>query len=169
MSFDQLWDALLPIGREPSTGGYRRFAWTTADLACREWFTAAATERGSAVEKDRNGNLWAWWGNSAASDALVLGSHLDSVPDGGPFDGPLGVVSAFAAIDELRIHGFQPNRPIAVVAFADEEGARFGVACAGSRLLSGALTPARALSLRDGDGMTMAEAMRAAGPRLRRC
>jgi beta-ureidopropionase / N-carbamoyl-L-amino-acid hydrolase len=163
MSFDQLWDALLPIGREPSTGGYRRFAWTSADLECREWFTAAGTERGSAVETDPNGNLWAWWGDSAASDALVLGSHLDSVPDGGPFDGPLGVVSAFAAVDELRTHGFQPSRPIAVVAFADEEGARFGVACAGSRLLSGALAPVHALSLRDGDGTTMAEAMRAAG------
>jgi beta-ureidopropionase / N-carbamoyl-L-amino-acid hydrolase len=163
MSFDRLWDALLPVGLEPSTGGYRRFAWTAADLECREWFVAAAGERGLAAETDRNGNLWAWWGDPAGGDALVLGSHLDSVPDGGAFDGPLGVVSGFAALDAVRERGFAPSRPIAVTMFADEEGARFGLACVGSRLLTGALTAERALALRDGDGTTMAEAMRAAG------
>jgi N-carbamoyl-L-amino-acid hydrolase len=163
MSFDELWDALLPVGREPSTGGYRRYAWTAADLECREWFTSAAGERGLAVETDRNGNLWAWWGDPTAADALVLGSHLDSVPGGGAFDGPLGVVSAFATLDAVRAQGIEPARPVALVAFADEEGARFGVACAGSRLLTGALAANQALALRDGDGTTMAEAMRAAG------
>jgi N-carbamoyl-L-amino-acid hydrolase len=157
-----LWDALLPVGLEPSTGGYRRFAWTASDLECREWFVAAAGERGLAAETDQNGNLWAWWGDPAGGDALVLGSHLDSVPDGGAFDGPLGVVSAFAAVEAARARGFEPTRPVAVAMFADEEGARFGVACAGSRLLTGALTAERALALRDGDGTTMAEAMRAA-------
>jgi beta-ureidopropionase / N-carbamoyl-L-amino-acid hydrolase len=163
VSFDGLWEALLPVGRDPSTGGYRRYAWTAADRECREWFASAATERGLTVETDRNGNRWAWWGDPAGSDALVLGSHLDSVPDGGAFDGPLGVVSAFAALDAVRGRDVQPARPVAVVAFADEEGARFGVACAGSRLLTGALTADRALALRDGDGTTMAEAMGAAG------
>ena len=76
---------------------------------------------------------------------VVTGSHLDSVPDGGAFDGPLGVVSAFAALDRLRADGFAPRRPLGVVNFADEEGARFGVACAGSRVITGALTPDRAL------------------------
>ncbi len=161
--FDALWDALLPIGRDARTGGYRRYAWTPADLECREWFTAAAEKRGLDVETDRNGNLWAWWGDPTAGDALVMGSHLDSVPDGGAFDGPLGVVSAFAALDELRARGVKPERPITVAAFSDEEGARFGVACGGSRLLTGALDPDRARSLRDNDGMTMAEAMAAAG------
>jgi beta-ureidopropionase / N-carbamoyl-L-amino-acid hydrolase len=163
MSFDELWSALLPIGREPSTGGYRRFAWTAADLECREWFVGAADRLGLAVETDRNGNLWAWWGDPLDADALVLGSHLDSVPDGGAFDGPLGVVSAFAALEGVRDRGIEPRRPVAVVAFSDEEGARFGVACAGSRLLTGALTADRALALRDADGTTMAEAMRVAG------
>jgi beta-ureidopropionase / N-carbamoyl-L-amino-acid hydrolase len=163
MSFDGLWVGLLPVGREPSTGGYRRYAWTAADLGCRDWFTGAAVDRGLLVETDRNGNLWAWWGDPTAADALVLGSHLDSVPDGGAFDGPLGVVSAFAALDVVRARGDEPRRPIAVVAFADEEGARFGVACVGSRLLTGALPADRALALRDGDGTTMAEAMSTAG------
>ena len=97
---------------------------------------------------------------------VAIGSHLDCVPDGGAFDGPLGVVSALAAIDPLRADGFQPRRPIGVVNFVDEEGARFGVSCAGSRVLTGALDPDRARALRDGDGVSMAEAMagRRAGP-----
>ena len=85
------------------------------------------------------------------------------MPDGGAFDGPLGVVWALAAVDQLRQDGFAPARPIGVVNFADEEGARFGVACAGSRLITGALGADRARGLSDVDGVTMAEAMRRAG------
>jgi N-carbamoyl-L-amino-acid hydrolase len=93
----------------------------------------------------------------------VLGSHLDSVPDGGAFDGPLGLVSAFAALDLLRERGWSPDRPVGIACFADEEGARFGVACAGSRLLTGVLDPHRARALTDDAGTTMAEAMTAGG------
>jgi N-carbamoyl-L-amino-acid hydrolase len=93
----------------------------------------------------------------------VVGSHLDSVPDGGAFDGPLGVVSALLTIDALRAAGVTPSRPVGVVNFGDEEGARFGIACAGSRMVTGALARERALGLRDGDGTSMAEAMSAAG------
>lgn len=163
VSFDALWAELAPVGRNDRTGGYRRFAWTAADMECRQWFTATARARGLDVETDRNGNLWAWWGDPNVGDALAVGSHLDSVPDGGAFDGPLGVVSAFAAVDIVRAQGVVPTRPVAVVAFCDEEGARFGVACGGSRLLTGALAADRALALRDTGGTMMAEAMAAAG------
>jgi N-carbamoyl-L-amino-acid hydrolase len=159
-----LWESLLPIGQDPGTGGYRRFSWTPADLDCRAWFEAAARHRQLRTEPDRNGNLWAWWdvpGSSAP--AVATGSHLDSVPDGGAYDGPLGVVSAFAAIDELRTAGFAPARPIAVAAFTEEEGGRFGVACLGSRLLTGAIDPETARGLRDGDGTALPDAMRAGG------
>jgi N-carbamoyl-L-amino-acid hydrolase len=161
-SFDRLWADLEPVGRDPRTGGYRRFAWTREDAAMREWFAATAAARGLAVTTDRAGNQWAWQGDPDAGPGVVVGSHLDSVPDGGAFDGPLGVISAFAALDELRAAGHVPPRPLGIVSFADEEGARFGVACAGSRLLTGALAPERALALTDGDGVTMAEAMRRA-------
>jgi N-carbamoyl-L-amino-acid hydrolase len=93
----------------------------------------------------------------------VAGSHLDSVPDGGAYDGPLGVVSAFAAIDLLRARGFVPARPIAVAAFCEEEGGRFGLACLGSRLLTGEVEPAAARALTGGDGVTLAGAMAGAG------
>jgi beta-ureidopropionase / N-carbamoyl-L-amino-acid hydrolase len=163
VSFDTLWADLAPVGRLPS-GGYGRFAWTSADLTLREWFAAAALARGLDLVEDRAGNQWAWWGTPSADEpGVVAGSHLDSVPDGGAFDGPLGVVSAFCAVDALRSKGFVPSRPIGVVNFADEEGARFGIACAGSRLLTGGLAPERALALRDSDGVSMAEALRAAG------
>jgi N-carbamoyl-L-amino-acid hydrolase len=111
------------------------------------------------------GNQWAWWGDpdTAATAGVVTGSHLDSVPDGGAFDGPLGVVSALLAIDQLRSDGFTPRRPIGVVNFVDEEGARFGVSCVGSRVITGALSPDKARGLRDAEGLTMEEAMRAAG------
>jgi len=164
MSFDRMWADLAPLGRDASTGGYRRYAWTGIDIVLRQWFRDEAAQRGLDVVRDRAGNLWAWTADpDRAGPGLVLGSHLDSVPDGGAFDGPLGVVSAFAALDMLTARGWTPDRPVAVACFADEEGARFGVACAGSRLLTGALDADRARSLTDDDGTTMAEAMASAG------
>ena len=159
-----MWDELADVGRHPATGGYRRFAWTREDADLREWFAGAAAARGLDLVEDRVGNLWAWWGDpDRDGPGVVLGSHLDSVPDGGAFDGPLGVVSALAAVDALRARGFAPARPLGVAVFGDEEGARFGIACAGSRLLTGALAPDRARGLADADGVTLAEALRGAG------
>lgn len=166
-SFDRMWGELGPVGRA-ATGGYRRYAWTAADQELREWFAAEAGMRGLDLSVDRAGNQWAWWGDPDQAvrrddPGVVIGSHLDSVPDGGAFDGPLGVVSAFSALDVLIEDGFSPARPIGVVNFADEEGARFGIACAGSRLLTGALSPDRARALTDVDGTRLAEAMTGAG------
>ncbi|WP_030193986.1 allantoate amidohydrolase [Streptomyces sp. NRRL S-87] len=158
-----MWNELAPIGRNADSGGYRRYAWTEADRDCRAWFRAEAEKRGLAYETDRNGNQWAWLGDPEAGDAVVTGSHLDSVPDGGAFDGPLGVVSAFAALDELRARGASFTRPLAIGNFGDEEGARFGLACVGSRLTAGQLTREKAYELRDADGISLPQAMEAAG------
>ncbi|MEU9639992.1 allantoate amidohydrolase [Streptomyces tendae] len=163
MSFHSMWAELLPVGRSSASGGYRRYAWTGADTDCRAWFREQAEARGLAFETDRNGNQWAWLGDPAAGNAVVTGSHLDSVPDGGAFDGPLGVVSAFAALDELRGRGARFTRPLGIVNFGDEEGARFGLACVGSRLTAGALTVEQAHRLTDGDGVTLPRAMELAG------
>ncbi len=162
-SFQEMWNELLPIGRHPDSHGYRRFAWTGADGECRAWFKEQAESRGLTYEVDRNGNQWAWLGDPTAGDAVVTGSHLDSVPDGGAFDGPLGVVSSFAALDELRSRRAEFTRPLAVVNFGDEEGARFGLACVGSRLTAGQLTVEQAHRLTDGEGVTLPRAMEAAG------
>lgn len=163
-----MWAELTPIGKNATTGGYSRFAWTREDTALREWFAAQCAGRRLELVADRAGNQWAWWGDpdtalAAGRPGVVTGSHLDSVPDGGAFDGPLGIVSALAAVDALRNRGFRPSRPIGVVNFVDEEGARFGVACAGSRIIAGALAPDRARGLTDVEGISLAEAMSAAG------
>jgi N-carbamoyl-L-amino-acid hydrolase len=172
VTFAALWTSLLPIGRDPRTGGYHRFSWTPADEECRAWFRQAAVERGLRPAADRNGNLWAWWNPagpaagpfpSPGTGAVAAGSHLDSVPGGGPFDGALGVVSAFAAIGLLRERGAVPVRPVGVAAFTEEEGARFGVACLGSRLATGGIGPEQARALTDSSGTTLAEAVAAAG------
>ena len=161
-AFDLLAE-LSDVGRARG-GGYTRLAWSPVDLRLREWFAAQAAQRGMDVVVDRAGNQWAWWGDpDSGGPGVVTGSHLDSVPGGGPFDGPLGVASGFAAVDALRASGFVPGKPIGVVCFSDEEGARFGVACLGSRVLTGATEPDRALGLRAGDGPSLADALRSAG------
>ena len=160
-SFEATWTELAAIGATRDSG-YHRFAWTPVDLELRAWFRDQAERRSMAYEVDRNGNQWAWHG-TPADGAVVTGSHLDSVRSGGAFDGPLGIVSAFSALDALREQGTELHRPIAVVNFVEEEGARFGVPCAGSRLLTGTLVPETARSLVDVDGTSMAEAMDRAG------
>lgn len=162
-SFHEMWRDLSPLGRNAGTGGYRRFAWTESDAECRAWFKDQAESRGLAYELDRNGNQWAWLGDPSGGGAVVTGSHLDSVPDGGAFDGPLGVVSSFAALDELRARGARFTKPLAITNFGDEEGARFGLACVGSRLSAGQLTREAAYGLKDGDGISLPQAMERAG------
>lgn len=166
-SFASMWAELAAIGRDPLTGGYRRPGWSATERECVAWFTDQAEARGLRLETDGNGNLVAWWGEPA-DGAVVSGSHLDSVPDGGAYDGPLGVVSALAAVDRLRADGAQPRRPLGVAVFVEEEGSRFGLPCLGSRLLTGAVDPERAASLRDPAGTTLVDAMTDAGqqPRL---
>lgn len=161
-SFEQTWADLAPIGRDADSGGYQRYSWSGPDLDLRAWFADQAAARGMTYEVDRNGNQWAWWG-SPQPDSLVTGSHLDSVPDGGAFDGPLGVVSAFLAIDELRARGVQPARSIAVLNCSEEEGARFGLACLGSQLMTGAVSASRARDLVDADGIAFPSALQRAG------
>ena len=153
------------VGTDALRGGYTRPVYSTAELDLRTWFTEQAEKRGLSVETDRNGAIWAWWDipGGDRSNSLVTGSHLDSVPGGGPFDGPLGVASALVAVDILKARMATPPRPLAVVVFPEEEGSRFGVACLGSRLLAGAIDPDEARNLRDPDGSTFADVARVNG------
>jgi beta-ureidopropionase / N-carbamoyl-L-amino-acid hydrolase len=167
--FQRCFDGLAAIGRDPA-GGWTRLAWTAEDRAARDWFRAEARARGLEVEQDRAGNLWAWWrpaGPAAAEEAeggaVAVGSHLDTVPGGGAYDGALGVVAGLVAVAELARREVTPRRPVAVVAFADEEGGRFGLPTFGSRVLAGALDPASALDRADQAGTTLAAALRDAG------
>ncbi|TFD54747.1 allantoate amidohydrolase [Cryobacterium frigoriphilum] len=153
---------IAAIGADRVRGGYSRPVFSTAEHDLRAWYLAQAAKRGLRVDTDRNGVIWAWWPegtgvDAAAAKAVVTGSHLDSVPGGGAFDGPLGVASALVAVDLLRARGVRPLCPFALAVFPEEEGSRFGVACLGSRLLTGTIDPDRARSLTDLNGDTFAE------------
>lgn len=157
-AFRELWQEIATIGRDPQ-GGYLRYALSKPELVLRDWFRNQAARRDLAVTEDGNGNLFAWWGRPWGPGAVLTGSHFDSVPHGGGYDGPLGIVSAFLAVDALRARGVTPGRPLGIAAFVEEEGGRFGVPCLGSRLLTGAVTPEKAAALRDRDGVTFGEAL----------
>jgi N-carbamoyl-L-amino-acid hydrolase len=162
--FERMWADLAPVGRSASSGGYFRQPYLSAETELRAWFLEQAGARGLRVSADPVGNLVAWWEPEGVSGPGVLtGSHLDSVLDGGAYDGPLGVVSALAAVDLLRARGFVPSRPVGVSVFVEEEGSRFGLACLGSRLASGALAWEDALVLRDRDGVSFEDALAGAG------
>lgn len=158
------------IGADPDRGGYSRPVFSAAELELREWFLGHAAERGLSIETDGNGIIWAWWDvedplarMGDRGGAILTGSHLDSVPGGGGLDGPLGVASALAAVDRLRERGVRPVRPLAIAVFPEEEGSRFGLACLGSRLISGEAAPERVRGLTDEAGISYAEAALAAG------
>jgi N-carbamoyl-L-amino-acid hydrolase len=152
--FARLWAEIAPIGRDPRSGGYLRYAFSEPERVLRDWFGNQADRRGMTVTDDGNGNLFAWRGEPWASGTVLTGSHFDSVPHGGGYDGPLGIVSAFLAVDRLP-----RDARVAVAAFAEEEGARFGLPCLGSRLLTGAIDPDRAAALCDADGVSFGEAL----------
>jgi N-carbamoyl-L-amino-acid hydrolase len=148
-------EALMPIGRGPR--GTTRLAWTEEDAAAGEWFREQAAGAGLRGERDPAGNLWAmpdapppWW---------AVGSHLDSVREGGSFDGALGVTAGFEMAARAGARGAPP---VAVISFADEEGARFNTPTFGSRALTGVLDLG-VLDRVDREGVRLADAMRAAG------
>ncbi len=164
LSFELMWRDLAPIGRSSESGGYFRQPYAAAETELRAWFDEACRSRGLVVEADGVGNVVGWWRpDDVTGPGVLTGSHLDSVLDGGAYDGPLGVVSALAAIDLLRDRGFVPSKPLGVSVFAEEEGSRFGLACLGSRLAAGVMSWDKARELRDRDGVFLPDALGASG------
>lgn len=170
MAFEEMWADIAPIGRSGSTGGYFRQPFTSAESELRDWFRQSAESRGFKVEIDPIGNLVAEWRvplmrytDIDVGKGIMVASHLDSVLDGGAYDGPLGVVSAFAAVDLLRSRGFAPSRPVLLGAFTEEEGSRFGAACLGSRVATGVTPWEVALQQQDSSGVYLGDAVERAG------
>ena len=158
--FEAMWRDLAPVGRSASSGGYFRQPFTSAERELDAWFAEQCAARDLELERDRFGNTVAWWRpDGAAGPAVLTGSHLDSVLDGGAYDGPLGVVTALAAVDVLRDRGVTPARPVGVGVFVEEEGSRFGLACLGSRLATGATDWDTARRLADRGGVTVEDAL----------
>ncbi|MCI2266773.1 Zn-dependent hydrolase [Sediminivirga luteola] len=153
------------IGRTPS-GGLSRTSFSAEDLKAREWFTDRCTEAGLKVETDGIGNLIV---SSPRADALTdpslpavwSGSHIDTVPDGGAFDGALGSIAALECLRRIHETGAALNRPVRCVVYADEEGNYASLL--GSRALTRGFSRAELETLTGRDGDRFADTFTAAG------
>jgi N-carbamoyl-L-amino-acid hydrolase len=137
-----------------------------ADRQAREFFVERMEELGMDVRVDPVGTIYGQWTPATAdSDAapVVVGSHLDSVPEGGIFDGPLGVYGGLEAVRTVRESDAKPTRPLGVVAFTEEEGGRFDVGLLGSSVATGQRSVEDALALEDDDGTTLEEYLESIG------
>lgn len=127
-------DALNRIGR--AEAGLFRVAWSPAYREGLEWLRGRFTDAGLTATEDAATNMWGRW-RAGSGPALLLGSHIDTVPNGGKFDGAFGVLAALEVMRTLREAGVTPPFPLAVVAWADEEGAHFGTGFFGSMAFIG--------------------------------
>jgi allantoate deiminase len=154
-------DELSAIGARD--GAVTRLGLSAEEQAARDVVGSWCAARGAQVRRDAAGNLFARFAGERDKDPLILvGSHIDSVPEGGRFDGALGVICAIEAIESLLDVGTRFERSIEVVAWADEEGARFGVGLFGSAAAFDRL-PARVAERTDRTGISIADALRALG------
>jgi len=153
---------------DPETHGRTNRTGTEANRAARDRLVERFEEAGLAVAVDAVGNLVGTWApDSADPDAapVASGSHLDSVPEGGIFDGPLGVYAALEAVRAMQDAGVEPARPVAVVSFTEEEGATFGNGLLGSSVATGVTDLDEALALENDAGETLGEALARIGYR----
>jgi allantoate deiminase len=139
-----------------------RLGLSADEQRARELVGGWLSAKGAGIRRDPAANLFARFGGEG--QAILVGSHLDSVPEGGRFDGALGVLCAVEALESLVDANVRLRRPVEVVAWADEEGARFGVGLFGSAAAFGRLAPGIG-ERRDRDGVSIAEALRALGER----
>ena len=145
--------------------GSQRLAWTEHWVKAREWFVTTFDGVPVTTETDAAGNLWVTL-QGASNDRIVLGSHLDSVPNGGWLDGALGVLAGAEILRSLHREGVDLPVSISVVDWADEEGARFGRSLFGSGAVSGTLEVDSIRGFTDRTGITLEEAVRAHGVNL---
>lgn len=163
VSSDRLREDILTngsFGSVEAQEGHGRTVLTgsDADRRARERFVERLSAAGLEVRVDRVGNIAGRWtpdGCNPEAPPVAAGSHLDSVPHGGIFDGPLGVYAALEAVRSMQDAALTPERPIDVVAFTEEEGQRFDRGLLGSSVAAGELSPSAALELRDSSGTTL--------------
>ncbi len=160
----RLWSHLMEVARFGATpaGGVNRQALSQADGEVRRHMVERAKERGYGVATDPVGNLFIRRGGLDADAAPVMGgSHLDSQPTGGRFDGAYGVIAAFEALIAMDDAGVVTRRPVEVVSWVNEEGCRFQPVTMGSAIFAGELALDEAAKATDRDGIAMGEALEA--------
>jgi N-carbamoyl-L-amino-acid hydrolase len=148
------------------TGGARRVCWTGEWLKARAYVHDQLAATGAEIDRDEAGNVWAYLRGSG-DGMVIVGSHVDSVPEGGWLDGVLGIAGALEVLRATAEAGTPPCT-VAFVDFADEEGARFARSLFGSSAVSGYLVPAELADLRDRDGQRLADVLREYGVEIDR-
>lgn len=163
---DRLWNNLQKlgeVGRDPK-GGITRLSFTKEEREAKDLVRQFMEEAGLKVVEDEIGNLFGRReGLDPTAPAVLIGSHIDSVFNGGNFDGPAGVLTGIEVLHTLKEQQLETNHPIEVVAFTDEEGARFSSGMLGSSALTGSLSEEDLTNSKDKDGITIAEAMKEFG------
>ncbi|MGQ7938069.1 Zn-dependent hydrolase [Paraburkholderia sp. D1E] len=162
----RLWASLMEMATLGATarGGVRRLALTEEDRLGRKLFADWCRQAGMTVHTDEVGNLFARReGTQIDAKPVLIGSHLDTQPEGGRFDGVYGVLAALEVIRSLNEQNIQTHHPIEIVSWTNEEGARFTPAMLGSAVFVGATPLDEALRTRDAQGATLSEALQACG------
>jgi N-carbamoyl-L-amino-acid hydrolase len=164
----RLWHTLMETARFGGTvkGGIRRLALTDEDKQARDWFKAAAEAVGCKVAVDEVGNMFARRAGRIDGLAPVcMGSHLDTQPTGGKFDGVLGVLGALEVMRTMHESGYETNAPIEIINWTNEEGSRFAPAMLASGVFAGVFTPEYAYSRDDRDGKKFGDELHLIGYR----
>jgi N-carbamoyl-L-amino-acid hydrolase len=164
----RLWDTVMETARFGATakGGIKRLTLTDEDRQVRDWFRDAVQAIGCIVSVDEVGNMFARRpGRIEGLAPLCMGSHLDTQPTGGKFDGVLGVLGALEAMRTLQEAGYETNAPIEVVNWTNEEGSRFAPAMLASGAFAGVFTPDYAHGRQDRDGKTFGDELARIGYR----
>ena len=143
--------------------GFSRLGYTKEEKESQEQFRLIAESIGLKTHEDAAGNQWAMWEVDDQAGWIATGSHVDTVYNGGGYDGAAGVVASLAAVKMLKDESFQPQKNIAVIAFACEESARFSVSTIGSKAISGLLNKEKVASYVDTDGVTLKKAVTSYG------
>ena len=160
---DRLWRSLMEMAQVGGTpeGGCRRLALTDEDKQGLELFRSWASEAGCRITQDAVGNLFAERpGSGARRPAVLIGSHLDTQPSGGKFDGAYGTLSALEVLRTLNDHDVETVAPVVAVSWTNEEGARFPLPCTGSAVFAGTLSLDEALAQHATDGPSFGEELR---------
>lgn len=164
----RLWDSLMrmaDIGATPA-GGVRRLSLSDEDRQARDRFRTLCEQARLTVRVDSMGNMFARRpGRDPARPPVLFGSHLDSQPSGGRFDGALGVMAGLEVMRTLDELGLQTEAPLELVNWTDEEGSRFGQSLMGSGVWAGQYDETRIQALRDTDGASVGDALDAIGYR----
>ncbi len=164
----RLWDTLMETARIGATakGGIKRLTLSDEDRQVRDWFRTATEAIGCTVTVDEVGNMFARRaGRIEGLAPLCMGSHLDTQPTGGKFDGVLGVLGALEAMRTLHESGYETNAPIEIVNWTNEEGSRFAPAMLASGVFAGVFTPDYAYGREDRDGRRFGEELERIGYR----